>query len=209
MRKEAKIREVLRIHREEHASRQSARPASPAVSSLNSISPHPADSVHFTTVVQAPSPLVPVMKEPLLQGGNATFSSSPQPVPKSTSKKRKRAILATPIIPGNGKDDIERDPSWHTFSTSSISDMSDGGGVVEDSEDEREKQVLWAAFSTRYAELVESQTKQSSIETPSSADREKVAAPTVLKSFTVTEKPIEETTASKGSLADPIEIDSN
>lgn len=124
------------------------------------------------------------------------------------AKKRKRAIATNPMIPGNGKEDIQRDPFWNTFSTSSISDMSDGGGVVEDSEDEREKQILWAVFSTRYAELVESQTKQSSIETSSTAGQDKVAASTVSESFTITEE-LSEGTIGKGGPSDPIEIDSS
>ncbi len=204
MNKQAKLREVLRLHREQRVSSQSAHRDSPTVLSPSSFPPRPVNGLFSTTAVQALSPLAPALKEPPLDISDATFSTRPEP--ETAAKKRKRATSVSPQISASiDKDDNRRDS---LEDTSSDLDMCDGGIEVEDSEEERERQALWAVYSSRYAEMVGPEAKQSSNETASSASRKRLTASTASQGFPTTKKPSEAANTGKGGPADPIEIES-
>ncbi len=212
--KQAKLREVLRLHREQRAyhQRSHAHPDNPAIPPPSSIAPSPADGSPPTTAAQALLSLAPALKKSSVQSGDATFPS--RPVIESVAKKRKRATSeSSRIRQSNTKGDNER---GLPEDISLASDTSDEGGEVEGSGEEWERRGLWAVFSSRYAELVgSSEAKQSSTEIATSAGQERVAASTrpatsaASESLAATEKPSGETATGNGGPADPIEIDNS
>lgn len=171
MKKKAQLREVSRLHREQRDIQQSssANTYLPTAPSLKTAALNRSGGPSPNMADQIPPPIS--KKRPLQETGSPPSSG---PMTEPTVKKQKTETSTDSLLSSDkNNNDV-------TQSISKVDSPSDGTSTEDedlaDPEEERQKEILWQAFSGRYAELTRLDAQKSSLGSEYSPREKSVAS---------------------------------
>lgn len=208
MKKKAQVREVLQLHRVQRAPPRSG-------SAFKNLRAAPPLRTNAWNTTGDPSPNMadqtsaPIAKKRPLQGISNPYSC--ETVTEPMVKREKRATRNNSLLASNeDKKDVTQNISKEDF-------LSDGTSTEDedlaDPEEERQKEILWQAFSGRYAELTRPIAPEDSLGSEYSPSEKSVASSMVEASVgapesqQMSDKPSGLGAAAEGDAVNPIEID--
>lgn len=205
MKKQAQLGKESRFHSKQRAPQQCS-------SAKNNLRTAPSLKTNACNPTGGPSPsmavqkLAPHSRKRPVQNISNTDSSKTMTEP--IVKRQKRTTSKSPVQHPNKDKDVTQNTSEHNVPEDGTSD-EDGGST--DSDDERQKEIFWQAFSGRYAELMAEQSSTS----PADSLRQRSDAASMVgatvgapENHKTSEKPRGTSAATKGGATSPVEIDS-